>query len=286
MYNYFPHSSAMRTADDVLTLRMAEGAAGYGIYCMLLELLRDSDSRSLSANPKNLAFALNEPDVALVERVLKSPGLFSVGKDGRFTSPWLEKVMAEFDAKKQAAQEAGRRGAAARYGTKADTNKLPYSNPLGGAMAPPKATDTNIPIQEKKENETHPSTQADGSRSRLLGMSWGGFNGQYLFDLARKTGTPISPLDAETLRNLCSQQRARGITDKNPELFLDMCLEMNLSSEILSFLLRISEGGRTGTPLMKEAVKIHNAWNAKLPQDHFRAKFPADYLLTKLVPLA
>ena len=286
MYNYFPHSSAMRTADDVLTLRMAEGAAGYGIYCMLLELLRDSDSRSLSANPKNLAFALNEPDVALVERVLKSPGLFSVGEDGRFTSPWLEKVMAEFDAKKAAAQEAGRRGAAARYGTKEVANKVTNSTPMGGAMAPPKATDNNTPIHEDKENKINPSTQADGSRSRLLGMSWGGYDGEFLFNLARKPGTAISPLDEETLRNLCSEQRARGITDHNPEYVLDLCVTLGLSSEILSFLLKISEGGRTGTPFAKEAVRILNAWNSKNEKTRFRPKYPADYVLTQLVPLA
>lgn len=286
MFNYFPHSSAMRTADEVLTLRMSEGAAGYGVYCMLLELLRDAESRELALNAKNLAFALNVPDVDLVDRVIHSPGLFDLSKEGRFSSPWLNLVLQELDAKKAAAQEAGRRGAAARYGQKMAINKQPYSNPMGGAMGTPKATNTNIPIQEKEKEEIHPSTQTDGSRSRLLGMSWGGYDGEFLFNLARKPGTIISPVDEETLRNLCSEQRARGMTDRNPEYVLDLCVTMGLSSEILSFLLKISEGGRTGTPFAKEAVRILNAWNSKNEKTRFRPKYPADYVLTQLIPLA
>lgn len=276
----------MRTADEVLTLRMSEGAAGYGVYCMLLELLRDAESRELTLNAKNLAFALNVQDIDLVDRVIHSPGLFDLSKEGRFSSPWLNLVLQELDAKKAAAQEAGRRGAAARYGQKVATNKTPYSNPMGGAMGTPKATDTNTPIQEEEKKEIHPSTQADGSRSRLLGMSWGGYDGEFLFNLARKPGTAISPIDEETLRNLCSEQRARGVTDRNPEYVLDLCVTLGLSSEILSFLLKISEGGRTGTPFAKEAVRILNAWNSKNEKTRFRPKYPADYVLTQLVPLA
>ena len=78
MYNYLPWPSNMRTADHVLAMRIQEGAAGYGIYVMLLELLRDSETRSLVMNPKNLAFAINEPDVSLVERVITQYGLFEV----------------------------------------------------------------------------------------------------------------------------------------------------------------------------------------------------------------
>lgn len=276
----------MRSADEVLTLRMTEGVAGYGVYCMLLELLRDAESRELTLNPRNLAFALNCPDVDLVDRVLHSPGLFDLSKEGRFSSPWLNLVLQEFDAKRAAAQEAGRRGAAARYG-KNSTPQQPYSNPMGGAMATPQQPDSNTPKNKKKENEKNsPTHEIDGSRSLLLGMSWGGYDGDFLLDLSRKPGTPITPIDIDTIRNMCAESRARGVTDRNPEVLLDLCVDLGLSSEILSFLLKLSQGGTTGTPLMKEAVRILNAWNAKGEKDRFRPKFPASYVLSKLVPLA
>ena len=126
----------MRTADHVLAMRIQEGAAGYGIYVMLLELLRDSETRSLVNNPKNLAFAINEPDVALVERVITDYGLFEIAPDGAFRSPWLQQQLEEYDAKKEAAREAGKRGAAARYGKKYQEKKNDDSDPIA-PLCPP-----------------------------------------------------------------------------------------------------------------------------------------------------
>lgn len=276
----------MRTADEVLTLRMSEGVAGYGVYCMLLELLRDAENRELTLNPRNLAFALNVPDVDLVDRVLHSPGLFDLSKEGRFSSPWLNLVLQEFDAKRAAAQEAGRRGAAARY-AKRDNSQQPYSNPMGGAMATPQTPHSNTPIQKNKEKERNTSTQEiDGSRSGLLMMSWGGYDGAFLYDLSKKPGTPITDIDIETIRNMCSEARARGVTDRNPEAVLDLCLALGLNSEMLSFLLKLTNGGAVGTPIMKEMIHIEWAATGKEGKQKFIPKYPAAYVLTKLVPLA
>lgn len=276
----------MRSADEVLTLRMSEGVAGYGVYCMLLELLRDAENRELTLNPRNLAFALNVPDVDLVDRVLHSPGLFDLSKEGRFSSPWLNMVLQEFDAKRAAAQEAGRRGAAARY-AKRDNSQQPYSNPMGEAMATPQQPNTNTPIQKNKEKERNTSTQEiDGSRSGLLMMSWGGYDGAFLYDLSKKQGTPITAIDIETIRNMCSEARARGVTDRNPEAVLDLCLALGLNSEMLSFLLKLTNGGAVGTPIMKEMIHIEWAATGKEGKQKFIPKYPAAYVLTKLVPLA
>ena len=134
----------MRTADHVLAMRIQEGAAGYGIYVMLLELLRDSETRSLVFNPRNLAFAINEPDIALVERVIQEYGLFEIAPDGAFRSPWLQQQLEEYDAKKEAAREAGKRGAAARYGKKYPVPDNDDSNPIGTLCPPPSVPHSNI----------------------------------------------------------------------------------------------------------------------------------------------
>lgn len=268
----------MRTADVVLTLRMAEGAAGYGVYCMLLELLRDAEDRKLVLNPRNLAFALNVSDSELVERVIHSPGLFSLTEDGFFTSPWLDLVMSEFDAKKEAAREAGRRGAAARYGAKGSD-----STPIAPPMGTPSQGHSNTPIHGDEKNENNTPTQ---SRSKLLDLRWGGYDGQFFFDLARKAHTEITSIDRDTIRDLCEQYAARGIRDKNPATVLELCVTMGLSSEMLSFLLKLTGGGLVGTRVAKELVRILWAWKGTGGVEQFRPKYPADYVLTQLVPLA
>lgn len=173
----------MRTADHVLSMRIEEGAAGYGIYVMLLELLRDSESRKLVLNAKNLAFAINEPDLGLVERVITKYSLFDIGEDNTFTSPWLEQQMQEYDEKKKAASEAGKRGAAKRYGQVVGQQTTTNSDPIGTPCPPPLPPYSNITnnIQRYKENE---------SKSKLLNMQFAGMGGLELFNLARQSGHP------------------------------------------------------------------------------------------------
>lgn len=103
-------------ASQVLALRIEEGAAGYGVYWMLLELLRDAPDYKFSSNPKALAFAINEHDLQLVERVVRNYGLFDFDNDELMFSPWLCEAMGEYDDRKQKLREAGRRGAAHRWG--------------------------------------------------------------------------------------------------------------------------------------------------------------------------
>ena len=40
--DYFPHETGMRNDRRIKSLRKRHGAEGYGIYCMLLEVLTDS----------------------------------------------------------------------------------------------------------------------------------------------------------------------------------------------------------------------------------------------------
>lgn len=131
---YFPHPSNFRNMDAVLSLRMAEGAYGYGLYCMLLELMRESSEHCLNDNPKNLAFALQEPDAERVERVIHNYNLFQISPDGVVRSNYLEQILQEFEDKKAAAREAGKKGAAVRYGR---TNPIAEkSDPMGGVYLP------------------------------------------------------------------------------------------------------------------------------------------------------
>lgn len=273
MYNYLPWPSNMRTADHVLAMRIQEGAAGYGIYVMLLELLRDSETRSLVCNPKNLAFAINEPDTALVERVIKDYGLFEVAPDGAFRSPWLNQQLEEYDAKKEAAREAGKKGAAKRYGKPLVDEKENNSDPIGTLYPPPSVPHSNI-TQYNKQNEIKPT------KSKLLGMSWGEMSGDELFSIARKKEPVIDPITEQWAKGKQKElDEQRGLNKHNLEAILDIATWYGLGNSMFSWLLKYTNLGEIGSAGM---VKLIAVWKNN-QADKFTPKYPAEYLLTKLL---
>lgn len=274
--------------DQVLGMRIVEGSAGYGVYMMLLELLRDAEGRSLVFNPAHLAFAMNEPDQDLVGRIVKDYGLFTLGEDGRFSSPWLESAMDEYDQKKKAAQEAGRRGAAKRYGkvqdqapdmTKDENPKqAPYGDPIGGGMGSVEVPHANNTLlNNTKQNITN----LTNSKSKLLSLSWGRWSGEELYLIARQKGTFLSPLDREEMAVRMAAELAKDVQEFNPELVYDIAQAMKFSHEQYEVLLDILDGGRVGTPRIREAIRIYNAWQSR----EFRANFPFEHLICKLLEL-
>jgi len=263
----------MRTADHVLAMRIEEGAAGYGIYVMLLELLRDSESRSLVLNPRNLAFAINEPDSALVERVIRQYALFDVRDDNTFTSPWLEAQMEEYDAKKKAASEAGRRGAAKRYGQDVGQKPTTNSDPIGTPCPPPLGAHgniTNIIIPDKPNQ----------SKSKLLGLSYEGLTGEDLFNIARKDNGPVSSITRQWQQGKQKElDEQRGMFKHNLDAILNVCDYFNLGDSCYSFLLRYTDLGKVGAAHMVNLMALFN----RAKEEKFKPRFPAEYVIVKLL---
>lgn len=265
----------MRTSDHVLSMRIQEGAAGYGVYMMLLELLRDAEGRAVVYNPQHLAFAINEPDASLVERIATEYGLFTIDKAKCMRSPWLDAQMAEYDAKKAAAAEAGRRGAAKRYGKKPE--EAPENgNPIGGAMGSLKEAHSNKPNPNSiNQTEINPTT----SKSRLLGLSWGKWSGEELFLIARQRGTIFSPLDRQEAALRESKELIKPEPEYNHDLAVQLTDAMHLTHEQYEVLADILGHSKIGTPRIMEAVRILNAWNDR----SFRAKYPFEHLICSLL---
>lgn len=85
----FAHDSNTRNCSDVIRLRMAHGAAGYGIYLMILEILREAPDYVCPLDFKVLAFDLKESE-DLICKVISDFNLFSFTPDGKgFYSPML-----------------------------------------------------------------------------------------------------------------------------------------------------------------------------------------------------
>lgn len=110
--NTFPHDSNARNDERIVRLRMTHGAAGYGVYFMLLERMRDNDTHgfTLEANYSAIAFDLNVP-ADLVRAVVCDFDLFRLSDDGRtFYSPSFLERMQRMQSVSRARSEAGRRG--------------------------------------------------------------------------------------------------------------------------------------------------------------------------------
>lgn len=253
---------------------------------MLLELLRDAPERSLVLNPAHLAFAMNEPDSDMVGRVIQDYGLFSLSEDNKFSSPWLEAAMDEYDQKKAAAREAGRRGAAKRYGKVAepapemtkdeDPEQAPYGGPIGGGMGSVETPHANITLPNKtKQNITSPNP----TKSKLLGLSCGKWSGEELFLIARQRGTILSEIDKEEAACMMALELAKPEAEFNPEMVYDAAVMMGFNHEQYLVLREITENGRIGSQNLHELGNIMRAWQSR----EFRPKYPFEYTVCKLL---
>lgn len=253
MQNYIPHPSNGRLVGGVLRLRIDYGSAGYGVYWMLLELMRDAEGYRVQFNPKALAFAINEPDVALVERVTSDLSLFDVDDDGYLYSPWLNDQMAAYDTKKAKLQEAGRRGAARRYAAARKDD--------GQAIATPSVEDgqaiailPNI-MQPNKHDVTTPS----GS-------------------------------DEDDWRAVCQSQGLKvddelvaAITATQPEghasgYVAQVCCRYGIGQNVLDYLLRVTDNASLSHPRYRTFCAIVR----KMEQEKYTPKFPANFLCSKI----
>ena len=81
--NYFSHDSNARNDEKLVRLRMKQGAAGYGVYFMILERLREEADYMSVKDYNMIAFDLRV-DASVVKRVVEDFGLFAFTEDGEY----------------------------------------------------------------------------------------------------------------------------------------------------------------------------------------------------------
>lgn len=114
--SWFSHDSNARNSKKLIRLRQRHGASGYGVYWMLIERLREEDGYTSDKDYEMIAFDLRV-DVELIRSVVEDFGLFEVSEDGRyFHAPGLDERMELKDVR----SDAGKKGAAKRWGKNAD----------------------------------------------------------------------------------------------------------------------------------------------------------------------
>lgn len=148
--NYFPHDSNARNSDKMIRLRMVHKAAGYGVYFMILERLREEATYMSVRDYNMIAFDLRV-DASLVKSVVEDFGLFVVTPDGNyFYSESFNERMAVKDEKSRKRAEAGREGMRKRYEKGEDVTKSPENGNI---------VITNLPQngnKKRKEKDIYP----------------------------------------------------------------------------------------------------------------------------------
>ena len=96
--------------------------------------------------------------------------------------------------------------------------------------------------------------------------------------IARQKGTPFSPLDREEATIRAAAELIKAEPEFNPDVPVQLADAMHLTHEQYEVVLAALDGGRIGTPRMREALRILNDWNSKA----FRAVHPFEHLICKL----
>lgn len=253
MYNYFPHPSNARVDGALIELRQELGSAGYGIYWMILELLRDADGYRIKNSPRTIAFAINEPDATAIEKVTTSYGLFAVDDDGLLFCPWLTDAMSEYDNKKERLREAGRKGAERRAASLHQATSHPEATLKQGQS---KAAALDVTLQ--KEIKPDP-TQATRAGVDVLG-----------FQLSQNEEV----MTEEAVHKIALD----AVTGYNPGYIAQVCWQYRMSVGAYKELMQLTSAANLKSPAYKRFVDLVK----RIRRDKFTPDNPDAFFLAKL----
>lgn len=254
MYNYIPHPSNFGKSSMITALLIEEGHAAYGVYWMVLELLRDCPGYRIGNNVKSIAWSIHCNDVELVGRVLQNYGLFDIDDDGLLFSPWLCQQMEAYDERKKKLQEAGRRGAAKRF--------APAATDDGQAIASPSVEDGQaIAYNVTKRNITqHDITQP----TQAIAEDWR--------EICRNQGESIDPLELEDVSKRQAPGHANGF-------ILQCCLQYGMGRNVYTALCRLTNDADVSHPSYKHFVTLVK----RIQAEKYRPDHPANFFFSKIL---
>ena len=126
--SYFSHDSNARNSEKLIRLRMRHKAAGYGVFFMILERLREEPNYMSVKDYNVIAFDLRD-DASLIKSVVEDFGLFVFTEDGKyFYSESFSRRMGIKDDEKAKRSEAGKKGMARRWANAQKSAENPSEN--------------------------------------------------------------------------------------------------------------------------------------------------------------
>lgn len=148
--NYFSHDSNARNDEKLVRLRMKQGAAGYGVYFMILERLREEADYMSAKDYNMIAFDLRV-DAAIVKSVVEDFGLFTFTNDGKcFYSESFTRRMNIKDTLRRQRSEGGKIGMENRWKKEQGKQDKEVKPQPKAASAP---TSKPIPTTQPADNQ-------------------------------------------------------------------------------------------------------------------------------------
>lgn len=250
--------------DAVLKMRMTEGSSGYGIYIMLLELLRDSDDLKTAYDPAVIAWALHESDVDRLRRVCEEYNLFEISDEREISCPWLTDIMAEHVERKAKLAEAGRKSAELR---KQRANHAETTlNEMGGGSSNQVNTSAQQTTIDKKKTEEN--TQKNSFLDLVVEERV--FSEESIKAIGRSGGQPFI-VSEETLKEMSDKQH-----DLNTVGMVARKYKMNAVQ--FSALKVATNGALIGSPELMALISAYD----NCVKTKFYPKYPYEYFISKI----
>lgn len=265
MFNFFVHPSTLQKMDQVLKMRMTEGAAGYGIYIMMLELLRDSENYRQHYDPAVIAWAMHEPDIDRLKRVCESYNLFQIDENQDISSPWLISTMAAHEERRQKLSAAGKKSAAVKAGKK-ETSSTTLTPPLqGGCNLVGNLVQQNINKEKSEKNKKSPLTPiVEGSGINI-------FDKNYISQVGKAKGAPYDPA--------CNEFDSCNDKTHNINPIMAGAVTYSMTRAQVLALMAATNNGEIGCP---EFVALLAAFR-HCKDTQFKPTYPFEYFMSKIL---
>lgn len=179
--SYFSHDADARNDEKIIRLRMRHGAAGYGVFFMILERLRGETDYTSVKDYNMIAFDLRV-DAALIKSVVEDFGLFAFTEDGKcfYSESFLRRMELKDNVSRRRREAVAKRWG---RGAEPDQPSVPVDSSSQLATSDPQRIQTYTPTDTivsktdynkskvKKSKENNKKISPDGDTKKDLGLT-------------------------------------------------------------------------------------------------------------------
>ena len=218
--SYFPHDSNARNSEKMVELRMKHGAAGYGVYFMLIERLREAADYSCVVNYNSIAFDLRV-SAELIKSVLRDFRLFAFSQTDegeRFYSESLRQRMKPMDEMREQRRNAAALSVAKRKERAESERSFNARSTLVAENENARSTDVAQKSNKVKESKGDNNSSNNNKREA-------------------RSEEPRSALNLEPLQPVGSrrtQATIREVLTSNPLWTQEVCMHHGITAEAFS----------------------------------------------------
>jgi hypothetical protein len=293
---YFPHFSNARIDRKLRRVRKDLGLEGYGIYFMLLEVLREQKEFNYPFEDVDLLADEFGTSESKVQVVISNYKLFQLDEQGNFFSPKFNEYMIPYLEGKEAKRVAAIKGNHIKYGRldREQAKKMSNSEILAfdedwkskdsrNAIAMRSDTDHNT-ITERSQSPRNASqskvNESKVNESKEKKKKEKESKGGSLFFCLRNSDNTLSTIDIEEFTHqyeptIYSVKRKHEFTPEElefqiEEFFLSKCsFEFESSNHVKSTFMKFCEYNKVNTPKNKNKG-LESKFSAETPNPNWQ----------------